>query len=366
MSTNTKTQINLKEILKRSQETCNLYDLIPVSFDTIEKISETEIIDAEIIDDTFTDIKNKINDLINLMNNTKKYKINTYNFKKIIKELESKFNEEREKYFKEKLEVPLSAIQKYNNDKKEDDIITYATLSQRTQVKNIKKVAEALGFLIIPWEIHNKDSYKNENENVKNAIKKFQKLKKYCDLYVVSPINYWDIKAHITSDNPNKTIFASSKIKNIVSSVEIQLPLLREIYFKLENYENRIKNLEVNVKKTINSINELQEQFEKITLEIAEIRKDLIKKNEQIKKLNYELEKTQVELEKTKELFRLKTIDPLLFAVKKDSKLNDDDIAIIGPVWGPDFSILVPIIENIEIQLGQRKLIEKTNPFLLN
>jgi len=60
----------------------------------------------------------------------------------------------------------------------------------------------------------------------------------------------------------------------------------------------------------------------------------------------------------------MRAIDPLLIAVPKGANLRDDNVqAIVGPVWGPDFSWLVLAAENIEPRLGQRKLLKEFNPF---
>ena len=299
-------KIDWKKIIENTKKVnYNLYDLVPMDVSNIEKLDgviEAEIVDDEV--DELTDLKQKIFSLKETSIELKeKHKINDNKLKPYIEEAVENYNKKREEYFVKNLDLPSDAllnIDKHNVEEYED-LITLAVVAPRTKIKDIKAVADALGFMILPWEYHNKSSFSNEDEKTKKAIKKFEKLEKYCDIYVVSPINFWDIKAHISSDDPNKIIWTSSKIKNIVSSVEIQMPLLREIYFKLENHEDRIKTLEINVKKTVNSINDLQNKFEEVVQEIAEMREEIIKKDNQIKRLKDEIIEAKLETERVRE-----------------------------------------------------------------
>jgi len=382
--TTTKTQINWKEILERSnyQTGYNLYDLVPVDFSNLQKVVEDEVIEAEIINENpFVDLKNKISNLNEINKDFKeKYKIYHTGMDDFIDTVAETYNRVREEYFKKNFELPKEALTKINvkNFIEEEDTLTYATVAPRASLENIKKIAEALGFMIIPWEYHNKRSFENESESLKKSIKEFEKLENYnMDLFVVSPINYWDIKAHINAENPNKEIWYSSKIKDIVAAVEIQLPVLREFGFRIDNLEERVDKLNGEMSKAYQAINKIQVTLDKVVDDIARIWKEITEMKKEIKEAKAAARAAQAEAARAASLARsaaaearaarsmaMRAIDPMLIAIPKGTSLKDDNVkAIIGPVWGPDFSWLVAAAENIKPQIGQRKLLKELSPF---
>ena len=385
MNTVTKTQINWKEILERSeyQTSYNLYDLVPVDFSNLQKVvNEDEVIEAEIVDENpFTDLKNKISNLNEINEDFKeKYKIYHAGMDDFIDTVAETYNRAREEYFRKNYELPKEALTKIDikNYNEEEDTLTYATIAPRAQLKDIKKIAEALGFMIMPWEYHNKKSFTNESESLKKSIKEFEKLENYnMDLYVVSPINYWDIKAHINAENPNKEIWYSSKIKDVVAAVEIQLPVLSEFGFRIDNLEERVDKLDGEMGKAYQAINKIQTTLDNVVDDIARIWTEIVSMKKDISEAKAAADAAQAEAARAAKLARsaeataraarsmaLRAIDPMLIAIPKGTSLKDDKVkAIIGPVWGPDFSWLVAAAENIKPQIGQRKLLKELSPF---
>jgi len=382
----TKTQINWKEILERSeyQTGYNLYDLIPADLSNLQKIIEEDdiVIEAEIVDDNpFTDLKEKISSLSRIGGDLeRKYKIKDAGYNSFIKNLVKTYNKIREEFFKKNNELPKEALTKINDKtlKDEEDVLTFATVAPRSKLGAIKKLSEALGFMIMPWEYHNKRSYEKESQDLKNSIKEFEKLEKFnMDLYVVSPINYWDIKAHISAKNPNKEMFYSSKIKDVVSAVEIQLPVLREFNGRITNLEERVDSLDKDMNKAYQAINKIQITLDKVVDDIARVWAEITEMKKDINEAKAAARDAQIAANEAESLARsakatasramsmsMRAIDPLLIAVPKGANLKDDNVrAIVGPVWGPDFSWLVLAAENIEPKIGQRKLLKEFNPF---
>ena len=285
------------------------------------------------------------------------------------------FNGAREGYIRNNLDLPPESLYKLDYDgyeiKEDEDLLTKAALAPKTKVQNLKMVAEKLGFMITPWEYHNKGSFKKEDPKTKAAIKEFEKLEEQFDLFVVSPINYWDIKAHISAEDPNKEIFRSSKIKDVVASVEIQMPVLREFNFRINDLENNIENLTGRMNETDKVIQKIEGTLNQVVTDISNIWAEMAEMKDDIREAKSVAENAERKAERAQstasrvQSMTLKAIDPLLFAVKKGSGLNNDNEAIVGPVWGPDFSWVVPALENLMPQIGQRDLLLEVNPFLI-
>lgn len=356
-----------KIIEKTNKKSYNLYDLIPMKLDKLEQIDKGCVVETKYEhNNDFSDLKNKFQAIVEILNDMKeKYGVED-NANGFVEKILDTYNKKREDYFMANLDLPMEAIFKIDTKthKEEEDLITYSIFSPKAKIANIKKIAEALGFLIMPYDIHNKKSYQNESPEIQKAIKKFEKLNKYCDLYVVSPLIYWDIKSHIEATDPNFEMYVSKKVKTIVNSVEIQLPVLREFNIKLKNHEERLSYIEQDMKNILNSINEIENKLEKIQNEISEVWKEMFKQKLEIEYAQIIANSAVKKAENAIEM-SLKTIDPMLIAVKKGSKLSDDEKAIIGPIWGPDFSWIVPALENIQPQIGQREIVEELNPFLI-
>jgi len=375
----TKTHINWKEIIERSQQTgYNLYDLVPVDFGNLQKVVEEDVIEAEIVneDNPFTDLKEKISSLSRIGGDLEhKYKIIDSHFDSFIINIAKTYNKIREEYFEKNYELPKEALTKLNvkNFEDEEDLLTFATVAPRSNLGAIKKLAEALGFMIMPWEYHNKRSYEKESQELKNSIKEFEKLENYMDLYVVSPINYWNIKAHISAEDPNKEIWYSSKIKDVVSAVEIQLPVLREFNGRITNLEGRVDSLDKDMSNAYTAINKIEKTLNNVVDDIARVWEEVVNMKKDIS----EARDAQRTADNAASLARsakatasramsmsMRAVDPLLIAVPKGANLKDDNVkAIVGPVWGPDFEWLVLAAENIEPRIGQRKLLKEFNPF---
>ena len=393
-NTMTKEKINWKEIIERTEQTgYNLYDLVPVDFSPLEKLEEIEVIEAELINDDilegidksnpFKDIKNKIKKIHEIKKDLKNdYDINDENLNESLKMLVETFNGAREGYIKNNLDLTVDSLYKLDYDgyeiKEDDDLLTKAALAPKAKVKDLKTVAEKLGFMITPWEYHNKKSFEKEDKKTQKAIKEFAELEDQFDLFVVSPINYWDIKSHISAENPNQETFRSSKIKDVVASVEIQMPVLREFNFRIDDLENNVENLTERMDNSEKSIEKIESTLDDVVTDISNIWTEMAEMKDDIQEVKVVAKNAERKAEQAQstanaaistasraQSMAMKAIDPLLFAVKKGSGLSDTNVAIVGPVWGPDFSWMVPALENLMPQIGQRDLLLEVNPFLI-
>jgi DNA repair exonuclease SbcCD ATPase subunit len=352
----TKTQTNWTEIFKNSEKThFNLYDVIPMEFELGNVKNLEYVIEAEIVKDEDT----LITTLIEAKQLLKSIKSEDYNLNSITASINKTLENIKKDYFEKNGKVPKQLIPKHSFDK---DIMDKISELPRTNLKNIRKIVEKLGLMIIPSEYF--DFYsatKDEPYSKRTKIYSFtDELKYYFDIYVISPLVFWDISAMVKSEKIKNDVYASSKLKDVVAAVKIQLPLLREFQKRITDLENRMESYEenfINIQHTISDIKKSLKDFQEQLNRINERERERLK---EIKELKIYIDrKTRFE---ENERFSFSAVDPMLFAVKKGQSLYEDSWAIVGPAWGPDFDFSTLYNENILPLLNQREIIEKNYP----
>ena len=383
--------INLNDLVMKFEEAAysgkigyNMYDVVPMDISSLNKvINPDEVIEAEIIEvnessDAFTFLKNKIN-TFNEEANELSREINfgrTPGFDEFVERIVETYNVTREEVIREYGDLPVSGLKKIKKVNphtyiEEDDVLTKASLAPRASLNILKDVTEKLGFMITPWEHHNQRSFETESIETQKAIKEFEGLEEYFDLYVISPLIYWDIEAIVKAEDPNKWSYVSSKISEIVNAIRIQLPTLRNFHQRISNLEDRTDDLESDSRIYKQSIQEIYSELDRIQSEIEKINKKITQQDRELQEAQRaaaaalrEAATARDEAAASRSL-AMQAIDPLLFAVPKGHNMEEDCKCVVGPVWGPDFNWLLLAKERMDVNLNQRPLIEKINPFLI-
>jgi len=211
--------------------------------------------------------------------------------------------------------------------------------------------------IVFPFDYIDTSSYKDEQYEIRNSIIRFvTDLKSEFDLVVLAPINHYSLTNHAKAENANKQIYAG-KHSIVFTSVLMNIPIFRSIINDLselrdnvDSLNGTISNVEHNMKMMQNQLTSLQKQIDQ-------------QKEQQIKQQIKHTQEISAMSEKLSEM-AFRVTDPVVFAIPKDTDINDmnnDEIAgYVGPVWGPDFDSVALFQLDMEIIKNQRNILNKT------
>ncbi len=208
----------------------------------------------------------------------------------------------------------------------------YSILSEtvKTRMSSIRKSAEALGMSVMPFEVLDDRSYKNEGYTTRSLITNFTKAIEVIgwDLYVVAPIKMYDLTRHVKSKLTNLQFYSPTH-QMVFTTMQLQIPLFRSFKSSIETLNIQVGEIQALSKNMQAQIDSLKDQLDSIQSEIENQRK---------REIFQQMEQQHRETENRKVLDSWVAMDPLLFAIPKESKLNDDVTVIVGPAWGPEFT----------------------------
>ena len=200
-----------------------------------------------------------------------------------------------------------------------------------TNLSEIKKLADILGFIIIPIEYSNDLVYsideKIDSHKLEAARDKFKELfKEYGDTYILCPLKFIDLLKVSKSSKDLDNIYYGSKVSIHGITINLNIPVFRTIFSQIDilndriddidkRYDNRIKDIKGNISEMQKSLNSLTDQV-----------------NQEINKRVQKLEKEVKVLDE----WRIQCLqDPMIF---KCREFKDDSECLIGFSWGPEFS----------------------------
>lgn len=274
------------------------------------------------------------------------------------------------------------------SNKQKRDLWDRLSESPKTNTSNLRKLCDALGFIIIPFDYLNPLSYQNESAELRKEILEFSSQKEV-SVYVLCPVMQYSVHHHIHSGDIYKPIYAGRHsqaflslqmsipfLKSIVSSVDAVRGRVNVIESRLALYDSRLSFAEENIKSMSIILRDLQAQVEEQQKELALQKISLAINREQIK----EILKAHLGEVNITESFRVEhepliglnvlrdardarmfcVDDPLLFMVdEKIDPRSGHDIAFIGPCWGQDFDENALLATDLSEIKGQRKSLEK-------
>lgn len=221
-------------------------------------------------------------------------------------------------------------------------------LSGRAQstLAHLRRVADMLGMVIMPFAALNQRSIAAETYAVRRWIGEFcsDAGKAGLDAYVVAPLRLYSIEQHVAASGPDELY--SKTHEATLNTVLLQLPLFRTFAGAITGLETRVSALE--------------SAHAQMKTQITALEGRLIKLEEQVAQAKAEAwaAKQEAERQAAAPAPAFLALDPLLFAVKRGTSLTDDGPALVGPAWGPDFSEAMLEASGLSVIAGQRKKIE--------
>lgn len=234
----------------------------------------------------------------------------------------------------------------YNKNKSREFTYIQPQMSDYTTILNsrmysttasLTKLADIFGFVIMPLEIAKETIYGcdplRNSTTIKNAVKEYKKYNEKQSLYVLCPMDFYDLMQHAKAEKYHQVYFPKS-LPYVGMNIGMSLPVFRSIFESMGVLDQRVTELEKNVetiKKQLTSIENnikiLQSEVAKLSQAQVNLRMEMIAQNEKF--ATYKLEMQQ-------QMARM--IDPLLFSVEKP--IEDFDISVpvnLGFAWGAEF-----------------------------
>ncbi len=249
-----------------------------------------------------------------------------------------------------------------------NDPLSLAAKSPRIELDELRKTAETLDFVLIPFEYMRSEAYELENDSVKIVIKNFDKeMSRIGSVYALCPTNCYDVFKHVFSTK-NMPIFGSAK-NHFLQAITAMLPMHRIAFSaiaELQKQYNELKGGTESLQKTLTTqINLMSQEFSRRIDEIAS--QNRLRSAEQIhqQKANSSQNNQQAafnlqKLADSVKGFASSSYEPLMFMIPKDvDVISGNATCVVGPAWGPDFDDIVFTIFGLKKIEGQRELILK-------
>ena len=260
-------------------------------------------------------------------------------FSVVREDLENEYESECWDVFCEHMNLPKKIL-----DEMKDEPMSLAARSPRIQLKEVRRIADVLGFMVLPWEYLQKSTYENVEHRTNRAIRGFvHNLQSKMNVYVLAPISCYSVWQHIQAKE-DKDIYTSMEYEQAFMALSMAIPAFRGMQVQIDSLGDRLSDVEKNQSHIRKEIENLQKRVDILEKRAeAQMREQaLAAAKEKESKLIREIDSVIAE-------------DPLLFAFSKEGQITDNIEAIVGPCWGEDFDDIVCEVLGFTKQGNQRK-----------
>lgn len=218
-----------------------------------------------------------------------------------------------------------------------NDYATILNSRMYSTTTSLTKLADIFGFVIMPLSIardtiYSCDPFRTVYE-IKNAVKEYKKYNQKRELYVLCPLDFYDLMQHAKAEKFHQVYFPKS-LPHLGMNIGMSLPVFRTIFESMGVLDQRVTQLENSVdtiKKQLTSIENnikiLQNEVNKLAQAQVNLRMEMIAQANQFKEYKLEMQQQLA-----------KMIDPLLFSVEKP--IEDFDLTVpveLAFAWGLEF-----------------------------
>lgn len=249
--------------------------------------------------------------------------------KRLQNRIKDLFNTSRAEILSKECSLPNELI---TADRK--DALSLAARSPKIELSHVRDVADKLGFIVTPFAYLDKKSYQGEVLEIREAIKGFDSnLSPYFNIYVLTPVVYYSVENHIKSD-ADLPIYASPACSQAFMAIDISIPVFRTLSQNIDQIRDRTNQLAVGLNKANQEIQNLARRVTELQVQVEKQRREAVLQELRLKKMKEEMAAIQAQ----RDFLRY---EPMMLAIPKNSSINGDTRAIVGPCWGPDFEDIV-------------------------
>ncbi len=234
----------------------------------------------------------------------------------------------------------------------EGDPITLAAQSPKVLLADVRRMADRLSFLLMPFEYLDDRAYQLENYQVTAAIKGFvQDLANWFDIYVLAPIQYYSVNKHVRAKT-DSSLYAGKDVAQAFIALAMSIPMFRAILGDVEDLRQRVDRVNARVVSVETELKNLARRIDELQVQAQRQQAEALLAQERTTALQ-----RQLETEISRGAFI--ALDPVLLAVPKGTGPQADGVAIVGPCWGPDFADVIINALGFKRVDGQRKLLSE-------
>lgn len=249
-----------------------------------------------------------------------------------------------------------------------NDPLSLAAKSPRIELHELRKTAETLDFVLIPFEYMRSEAYESEANNIKNAINKFdQEMSRIGSVYALCPTNCYDVFKHVFAKK-DKPIFGSPK-NHYLQAITSMLPIHRVAFAAIAELQKQFDKLKGGTESLAQTfadqMDAISHEFSRRIDEVASQNRLRVAERIQRRESNASLSNEQATLNLQQLASSIKgftsgVFEPLMFMVPRDVDIASGNAnCIVGPAWGPDFDDIAFTIFGLKKIEGQRELILK-------
>lgn len=216
----------------------------------------------------------------------------------------------------------------------------------RTNIDNVRDIANKLGLLIIPYSYTSDSVMESDKVPVSSSYSNYTSASRIANSFqnkckaeglrawMVCPLKYYDISAHASDTTFN--FFVPDAVSQSFNAVKLIMPMLISMSKQIEQVAGDVKQLQGQLTTLKEQLKEQQKQIDNLQIEINNIQKrqaqEEARRDEEFKAL----------MERQQQI-QWAAFDPMLIAIPDTvTDINTyDGRCFIGPAWGPEIDTVL-------------------------
>ena len=228
---------------------------------------------------------------------------------------------------------------------KTQDVISLAAQSPKVSLKEVRPLADKLGFAVLPFEYLADESWEEETYEKQRSIQAFSELKPWFNIYVMTPLDFYSVQKHVKSKE-DLPIYSPSFAAQSFMAISMAIPMFRSM-------RGDIEQLAQNDRRLANQLQSVNEEIKNLKLRVDDLAKAIDQQTREAAAARVREKELIQRLEEYEA--RFVPLDPMMLAIPKDISIRDaKGHCIVGPFWGPDFPKIVEAALQLEAVEGQR------------
>lgn len=239
-----------------------------------------------------------------------------------------------------------------------NDTLTKAAKAPRIRLSEAREIADKLGFVIVPFDYLDSRSFEDESAELKKAIAAFDaRLSDMYDIYVLAPVHHYSIAKHVRATSDLK-IYPGKPCEQAFLAIDMAVPVFRSIFLNLDQLRNQAEETAEHVNRNAAAINANKQEMKNLSRRVDTLQRQVERQRAEAIIEAAKQEKLRNELRELRAQNRFMAYEPMMLAIPKDSSVEADVPAIVGPCWGPDFEEIVLTALDMRKIEGQGEMLD--------
>lgn len=233
-----------------------------------------------------------------------------------------------------------------------DEPLTRFARSPRVMMGDLRGLADAFGFVILPWEYftRNDKSTSAMSESIDAFVGEAEFNERYIP-YVICPVDYYSLERHVKASD-DLPIYAGP-FGQAFMGINMSIPMFRQL-------ARRVNNLEAKASNTDARLDSVETELKNLARRLGEIqRAEERRQREAAIQAAAAARQAALVTEQIAAVRRFIPYDPMLIALPSGKDIHSEAVAVVGPCWGPDFEDVVATARGYKRIAGQRKMISR-------